>query len=278
MTPIVVVGLALSLILATGVAVRVGTARFRERYEVEKQQLLRRARSASAGVIDAAAVARLPSPLRKYLEVTHSIGKPKIRTATLKQTGALRAAAGKPWMPFESEQVYSLEPPGFVWLARARAARWVHVMARDRFENGTGNMLIRLLGLFTVADARGPATDQGAGLRYWGEIIAFPESVLDPRLRWEPMDDRHAVMNVEHDGLKLTAVVEFGAEGYPIATHAERYRDVGGKPHLTSWSGYSQDWTVIDGRRFPAHWESVWHLPQGDLSAVKMAIIAIQSE
>ncbi len=65
-------------------------------------------------------------------------------------------------------------------------------------------MLIRLLGIITVADGRGPEIDQGAGLRYWGEIISFPEMVLNPHLRWQPIDDRHARLNVEQYGLKRT--------------------------------------------------------------------------
>jgi hypothetical protein len=83
-------------------------------------------------------------------------------------------------MPFEAEQVYSTEPPGFIWLAKARVAPPVHLMARDKFVDGKGNMLIRMLGLVTVADGRGPEMDQGAGLRYWSEVIALGADAGSP--------------------------------------------------------------------------------------------------
>jgi hypothetical protein len=181
-------------------------------------------------------------------------------------------------MPFEAEQAYSFDPPGFVWRARADVAPLVHMMARDRFVDGRGNMRITVEGALTVADVVGPEIDQGAGLRHWGEVLAFPEVVLHPALRWEPIDERRARMTVRQGALEMSGVVEFDAEGHPSATHAQRFRDVNGTGVLTPWSGLSTGWKTIDGRLFPSHWESVWHLPEGDLVAVKMDVVAVSTE
>ena len=269
-------GLAVFLGVAIAVASALGTQRFRERYEAEKSDLLRRGRAAPARVVDPAAVAALPEPVKRYVEVTGVAGKAIPHVAVLKQRGALRTAADAAWMPFEAEQAYSMDPPGFVWLARARVAPAVHVMARDRFVGGEGNMLIRALGAVTIADGRGPQMDQGAGLRYWGEVIDFPELAVDPHLRWEPIDASHARLTIVQGSLDMRAVVDFDASGLPVAVHGQRYRDVGGKPVLTAWSGYERDWKVIDGRLFPSRWESVWHLAQGDLTAVTIEILHIE--
>lgn len=276
--------LALAGLAATAAAASYGvsavaTRRFRTRYERDKAHLVARARSAAPHPLDVAAAARLPLPVRKYAEAARSFAKPFLKVAVLRQKGGIRTAATKPWRPFESEQVYSLEPPGFLWLARARAAPFVSMLARDEFVGGKGNMLIRLLGAFTVVDARGSEIDQGAGLRYWGEIICFPEAALGPALRWEPIDDARARFSVAGWGPAVSAVVDFDASGFPVATHAERYRDVGGgKAVLTPWSGYSREWKAIDGRMFPTRWESVWHLPEGDFPAVRMEILRVRTE
>lgn len=273
---VLVVAAVLALVLAAVAVSAAGTARFRERYRAEKEALLERARSAPARTGNPAAAASLPAPVRRYLELTGAAGRPALRTAVLRQRGRIRAAADKPWMPFQSEQVYSTDPPGFVWLARAHATPLVHVMARDAFLDGRGHLLVRLLGVLTVADGRRPHVDQGAALRYWGEIVSFPEAVLDPRLRWEPIDDRHARL-VAHGAPEVSAVVEFDVAGLPAATHAERYRDVGGRGVLTPWSGHSLDWRVIDGRLFPSRWRSVWHLAEGDLDAVELEILGVET-
>lgn len=266
-----------SLVLVSGVASALAGRRFRERYETEKAALLQKARSAPPPAGADSEVAHLPSPVRRYLEVTRAVGKPVPRFAVLQQRGGLRTAADKPWMPFESEQVYSLEPPGFVWFARAKLAPGVHMLARDKFVDMRGNMWVTLEGLVTLADGVGPEMDQGAALRFWGEVLAFPELVRSPYVRWEAMTDTQARVRIEQGGLKLEAVIEYDAQGLPVAMHAQRYRDVNGKAVLTPWTGHSREWRELDGRLFPTRWESVWHLPEGDFPAVRMEILHLQT-
>lgn len=278
MALVVVVGVAAALVLALLVASAIGTSRFRDRYHTERADILRRATGVPMSEFDAASSARLPPPVQRYLEATRSSVEPGLKVAVLKQRGSLRAAPDRPWMPFEAEQVYSMEPPGFVWLASARLAPFVHMLARDQFVDAKGHMLVSLLGLFNVADARGPEMDLGAGLRYWGEIMAFPEMVRSPHVQWEPLTEREARLTIRQDGLKMTAVMEFNDHGLPSAVHAERYRDVAGKQVLTPWSGYTRDWNRVAERLFPTKWESVWHLPDGDLTAVRIEILELQTE
>jgi hypothetical protein len=274
---VVMIAFVGALVAATAIASSIGSKRFRENYAKEKAELVARARPAPSGVDDAARIAALPAPVRRYLEGARATALPALGIATLAQRGSLRAATDKPWMPFEAEQVYSLDPPGFVWLARARVIPFVHILAHDAFAGGAGNMKISLLGIFTVADARGPEIDQGAALRYWGEIIAFPEAVLGSSLRWEPIDVHRAALIVGHAGAELRAEIDFDEQARPIAMHAQRYRDVDGKSVLTPWSGHFRDWRELDGRMFPTRWESVWHLPEGDFSAVKIEVLSLRT-
>lgn len=268
----------IALGLAGVLASWIGSKRFRARFEAEKGALLARGRSAPPRRVDASAVAALPAPVRRYVEEAGAPGRTVPRVALLTQRGELRAAADRPWMPFESEQAYAFDPPGFAWLAEARLAPGVRMLARDAFVDGRGNMLVRLLGAFTVADAKGPELDQGAGLRHWGEILSFPEAALDPRLRWEPIDDDRARVRVDQDGLRLEAVLEFGADGLPVAFHAERFRDVDGVGVLTPWSGRFTGWKDFGGRRLPSQWESIWHLEGGDFVAVRMEVLSVRTE
>lgn len=278
MALVVLVGVAAALVLALLVASAVGTRRFRDRYHAERADILRRANAVPVSGFAAASAARLPPPVQRYLQATRSSVQAGLKVVVLKQRGSLRAAHDGPWMPFEAEQVYSMEPPGFVWLASARLAPFVHMLARDKFVDAEGHMLVSLLGLFSVADARGPEMDLGAGLRYWGEIMAFPEMVRSPHLQWEPLTEREARLTIRQDGLKMTAVIEFADNALPSAVHAERYRDVDGKQVLTPWSGYTRDWKHVAERLFPTKWESVWHLPEGDITAVRIEILELQTE
>lgn len=267
---------AVVLVVAAALAAAYGKRTFQQRYEAERDALLERARARppEPPAVDAA----LPAPVRRYLEVTGSTGTGGLKAAVMQQRGRLRAALDKPWMPFVAEQAYAFEPPGFVWLADARLAPLVSLLARDKFVDGRGNMLITVLGLVVVADASGPEIDLGAGLRFWGELISFPEAVLNRHLRWEEMDARHARVHIEQGPLKMSATIEFDARGFPVAMHAERFRDVAGQFVLTPWSGNFRDWGKIDGRLLPTRWEAVWHLPEGDFPAVEIEVLGVRTE
>jgi len=256
----------------------IGAGRFQQAYDAEKSALLQRGTFTPAYSVDPAAVGELPAPVKRYLELSGALSAPPVRTVVLKQAGAIRTAAGKPWMAFEAEQVYSVEPPGFLWLARSRFAPFIDIWVRDKFVDGRGNMLVRLFGLFALVDADGPGIDQGAALRFWGEIIAFPSAVLSPHLAWHPVGANEARMLIAQGGLQLDARVEFTADGEPTAFHANRYRDVNGRQVLTPFSGFLTDWKVVDGKRIPAHWEAVWHLAEGDLTYVKIDVLAVRQE
>jgi len=260
-----------------GVFTEGATVGLQAQFEEEKAELIRLARSRPRN-LSAASPTNLPAPVRRYLEVADASRNDVTQGAILVQRGAIRTAPGKSWMPFTAEQVYAMEPPGFVWLAKARVAPFVWMTAKDRFIGGAGNMHIRLGDLVTVANAHGPEIDQGAGLRYWGEMLAFPDMVFSPRLRWESLDAHRARFTVRDSDPLVSAVATFSADGLPSATHAERYRDAGGgKRVLTLWSGLMKEWRMISGRRFPAVWESVWHLDTGDFLAVKMEILKVQT-
>jgi uncharacterized protein DUF6544 len=135
-------GIVAALLIALLVASAAGSRRFRNRYAKEKADLIERARAGSPP----AQAADLPPPVQRYLETTRGAYNPRLEVATLRQRGTLRAAADKPWIPFEAEQLYSIEPPAFIWLANARMASVVPLLARDKFVDGKGNMLPRWSG------------------------------------------------------------------------------------------------------------------------------------
>src|SRR4030042_700161 len=74
------------------------------------------------------------------------------RFARLAQTGRIRPNVGQPWFPLRAEQHYSVRPPGFVWDAELRIGPFPLVRARDMYREGAGNMLIKAVGLYPIAD------------------------------------------------------------------------------------------------------------------------------
>ena len=152
--------------------------RFQHRIDGEARALLAAAGSADARPVEARELEKLPLPVRRWLEVSGTVGRPHATTVRLEQSGEFRMGPDKPWMPVAAEQYFSVDPPGFVWSVKSRMMGVLPIAGRDRYADGQGHMLIKLASLLTVADGAGPEIDQGAMVRYLTETVWFPSAAL----------------------------------------------------------------------------------------------------
>ncbi|MGV3539708.1 MAG: DUF6544 family protein, partial [Rufibacter sp.] len=143
-----------------------------------------------AAVMEPGQFSSLPTPVQKWLNRSQIVGKQRLYSAYLTQQGRLRTSAGGNWMPVQAEQYFTIDTPGFLWIANVEAAPLVHLAGRDKFYQGKGHMLIKLLSLYPVANAMGKEIDQGTLLRYMAEMVWFPSAALSPYLTWAPIDAR----------------------------------------------------------------------------------------
>jgi hypothetical protein len=203
---LVVAALAVALVAAA-------TRRFQHRIDAEARALLASARDPAPRLVEARDIARLPAPVRRWLEVSGAVGQARAATVRLKQRGEMRTAPDKPWMPVAAEQYFTVDPPGFVWRVNARMAHVLPIAGRDRFAGGRGDMLIKVASVLTVADGTGPQIDQGALLRYLGEIVWFPSAALSDAIAWEPIDERSARATMRQGAVTASAVFAFDERG-----------------------------------------------------------------
>ena len=75
----------------------------------------RLARQHAQEVVTEADLARLPEPVQRYLRITGSVGRPRVRSFTASWRGRIRSDPDDPWMAFTAEQVNDLEEPSRVW-------------------------------------------------------------------------------------------------------------------------------------------------------------------
>lgn len=242
------------LIGGIGLAVTVQGARFERRVAREARELF-----SHAGPARPVDLAALPPPVRRYAEVSGAAGRAPVRTVRLEHGGTF--LAGGAWYPIRGEQYLTADPPGFVWWGRIRIAPGVWVDGRDRSVAGEGNMLIAAASTFTLADARGPALDQGALLRLLGELAWLPTALLDGRyVTWAAVDGRTARATLRVGGREVEADFHFGADGLPERFTARRYREAGGEAVLTPFIGTLGDYREVDGLRVPFRLEANWEL------------------
>lgn len=218
----------------------------------------------------------LPLCVQKWLENSQVIGKERIRTVRLKQKGFMRMKEGQPWMPTEAEQYFTIGEPGFIWKAKIKAAPLLHIVGRDKYYDGKGNMLIKILSLITVADARGKELDQGTLLRYLAETVWFPTAALSSYIKWEEIDSNSARAIMSYRGVTASGVFMFNEKGEVINFVAERYMELNGQYVMETWSTPMKDYKEFNGIRIPTKGEAIWNLKTGNFSWYQVEITEIE--
>jgi len=226
----------------------------------------------STGVVTAAMLASLPEPVRRYLEFSGVVGKPLIRTVTVKQTGKIRQSSEKPWMRFRATETYSLDPPGFVWKAKAYRGGLPLLTVRDSYVEGRGGMRVRLAGLFPIVNASGPELDHSSAVRFLNEMMWFPSAFLRPNITWTAIDDTSAEVSLTDQGRSVSGKLYFAPDGRPTNFISRRYKDLGTGSEPQLWSTPVTAYGTHCGLNLPIAGQAVWHLESGDFTYIDLRV------
>ncbi len=247
----------------------IGTAPHRWRSSTDRLagELLRGA-VAPRGRVSLQALDSPPAPVRRYFRAVLRDGQPYIRSVRVAQTGEFRREesvdAERGWHPFEATQLFTTEPPGFVWDARIRMALFVSVRVRDGYVAGHASMRGALLGIVKVVDAADdPGLRAGALQRYLAESVWFPTALL-PRqgLVWSPIDESRARATLTDGETSVSLDFEFGPGGEIVGCYtAGRLRAVPGQDGRydeVPWGGRYRSYERLQGIRVPVESEVYW--------------------
>lgn len=218
----------------------------------------------------------LPDAVRRWLENSGVMDRGDIKAVRLKQNAEMRLAEGKPWMPVRAEQYFIPHQPGFIWKADIRMAPFLHISGRDKYDDARGNMLIKVLSLFTAADSSGPEIDQGTMLRYLAEMIWFPSAALNDYIIWTTIDDNNAEATMTYGDVSATGVFTFNSQGDPTHFEAERYGDFDGEMRLETWAIPLKSYREFEGVRVPTEGEVTWKLDSGDFNWFNFEVVEIE--
>jgi hypothetical protein len=256
-----------------GLALGFGAWRFQNRVAQELRVFL--ATPAETKPVNNEELAKLPPAVQKWITVSGALDKPSNRLVHLKQRGQMRTQPDGAWMPFEAEQHFTITQPGFLWTTTMQAAPMISIVGRDKYENGRGNMRIELLSLFPLADASGPATDQGSMLRFLAETCWFPDAALQPYIQWESIDAQTARATMTWGGISGSGTFFFNESGDILRFEAKRYYDRKEGATLEDWQIINRDWKSINGYRIPVKSEVTWKLKDGDFHWLTLEIDSI---
>lgn len=268
-------GFLLIVVVLLSAASFVANLMFNQSVKKEVKELFQNNIKDENGVIHEADLKELPFCVQKWLEHSKVVGKERIKAVRLRQKGVMRTKMGRPWMPVETEQYFTTDEPGFIWKAKMQSTTLITIVGRDRYYEGKGNVLIRLLSLFTITNAGGKEVDQGALLRYLAETVWFPTTALNSYIKWEEIDRNSARATITHRGVTASGVFIFNKKHEVIDFIGERYREAEGRYTMETWSMPVSDYREFKGIRTPSRGRVVWKLKTGDFTWYRFEVTGV---
>lgn len=242
----------------------------------EVESLLSKSESADKKKIEEADINRLPGSVQKWLKFSQVLGKERIVKIKVDQKAEMRLKKEQDWMPLTARQYFTTDEPGFIWLAKIKAAPLIHIVGKDKYVDGKGNMLIKIMSLITVADAKGEEIDQGTLLRFLAEAMWFPTAALENYITWKEIDDYSAEATMTYGNVKASGIFTFSESGEIKNYTAQRYKESNGKYSLETWSVDVSDYKDFSGIKVPTKGEIIWKLADGDFNWYNFEVLNVE--
>ena len=242
-------------------------------YETEVLNGINRDRASENPIISKNDIKHLPKPVQKYLTYVGVIGKEKVQNFKIIFEGEMKMDPKKGWVNVKTEQHNFVANPTRLFYIEGNMAG-IPIVGLDSYKNGKGNMLIKLAGLFTVANALGQEMDQGEAITLFNDMcLMAPSTLIDQRIQWESVDDLTAKASFNANGCIVSAVLYFNAIGeLTNFSTDDRYMAIGNSYQKARWSTPVRDYKDYNGLKLPSYGEGVWHLPEGDYCYAKFNI------
>jgi len=241
----------------------------RQKFIQQVKNLFASAENVSAQTFSYHQLKGLPAPVQRYFRFALPEGYPYISSLRLRHGGQFKTGIDKDWIPIEGEEYFTAQPPGFIW--RGKTSLFT---ATDRYVEGKGQLVVKLLSLIEVARASGAEADQGELLRWVGETVWFPTSLLPGELlRWSTVNDDTALLTFTDQELTVDLKVSFTETGEITRVEAQRYFT---PQRLETWVGELSDYQKIEQVQLPTRIKATCKLAEGDFTYVDFKVQEIQ--
>jgi len=270
-------GTIANLIILISAIIAYSNFSFKNKITEERKKLFENSQAVSEEVITKEDIWDLPSVVQKWMINSGTIGKRPISNVHLTQELQLKLSPDQEnWNNGKAEQYFTINPPAFNWNIDTEMNSILSVVGRDKLEVGKGEMIIKLLSLIPVANAKNDEKVNQATLqRYLAEIVWFPSASLSQYIEWETIDDYSARATMEYKGTKGSGEFHFDKDGSFRKFVAIRYQDSNAiKP--TEWTVIATRTEERNGIKIPIECEASWELENGKWTWLKLKITDIQ--
>jgi hypothetical protein len=238
---------------------------FHNTYKNEVEALLRKESKAIDPVLTEPDIEHLPNPVKKYLRVTGSMGKPRVKNFGVVFEGQIRKDEKSGWMPFHSVQYNFMDASARLFYMKA--TMWeLPVTGFHSFRNGTAFMDIRLLSLFKVEYQSGQEMGLAETVTFFNDMCCMaPATLIDKRVKWLEVNGNTVKVEFVNNKISIVAWLYFSDNGELINFISDdRYALTAGSMERLRWSTPIQDYVEIKGNRLAGYARVIYRYPAGD--------------
>src|SRR6056297_383486 len=270
-------GTIANLVILISVIISYSSFSFKHKIAEERKGLFENSEPVSKKVISKETISEMPSIVQKWLINSGTIGKSPISNVHLIQKLQLKMKPEQSeWNNGTAEQYFTVQPPAFNWTITSQMSSILNVAGRDKYENGNGEMTIKLFSLITVANAKNHEKINQATLqRYLAETVWFPSASLSPYITWESLGENSAKATMEFKGAKGSGEFHFDETGNFKKFVAMRYQDINAE-EPTEWTVIATKTEERNEIKIPVECEASWTLESGKWTWLKLKLTEIK--
>ncbi|MCX7709533.1 MAG: hypothetical protein N2484_06750 [Clostridia bacterium] len=245
-------------------------------YMAEVKKGTKRTSQQRNSILTESDILHLPEPVRKYLRYVGVIGKEKVFSVKAVCEGEMKLDPKKGWVKINSEQ-YNFFDDHPTRLFYMKALMFgLPVLGLHSYTDEAAYMHIKVAGLFTVLDSRGPEMRIGDTTTLFNDMCFFaPATLIDHRIQWEAVDPLTVKATFTNQGTTISAVLYFNEKGELVnfISNDRFYIPMDGSSQKAVWSTPISNYKDIGGLKLPSYGEAVWKLPEGDYCYAKFTNI-----
>jgi hypothetical protein len=220
----------------------------------------------------------LPEPVKKYIRIAGFVGKEKISNVFLKASGQIRSSEKSGWMQFTSEQYNFFENPFRAFYIRA-VKMGVPAVGLHLYKNEAATMVIKLLNLFKVVDAKGPEMNQAETVTVLNDMCFMaPGSLIDKNITWETMNAGQVKATFTNGQITISAILTFDEEGKLMNFLSfDRFETSDGKIYINNpWETPVTEYRKIGDYYLPSKADVIYKRPEGDFCYLEFRLQEIK--
>lgn len=266
-----------NLVILIVVILSYANSSFTRLVEKEKAEIFTKSEIQKAEIFSEAEIKNLPEVIQQWLKNTGAIGREKTLNGKIKQKALMKMKPDqKNWNPATAFQYTVIPEPSFLWTVEMKMNRFLWFRGRDKFQNGKGEMLIKMNSLVNVVNGTGEKIDEGSLQRFLGEMVWFPSLAVSPYVSWEEIDEVSARATMKYKNIKGSGTFHFNERGDFIKFIALRFQGNEPDSKRREWILTVDDYKIFDGIKVPSKMKATWKLDDGDWTWLKLEIVEIQ--